>query len=132
VKPASPLRTGIAIGCAVVAGVLLLLSLAHLSTGIVAITRCAAWEGLALAIGIDMGLVASEAAQLVSRTADRRLRRWCHTVIVGTLLWSGLLNGIAFGTGEGVRLAASVAFGAAVPCLIYALTRISVGLASAR
>jgi hypothetical protein len=133
-RPFVWLQMWVAVGCAAVAATLLVLSLAHLSHGIVAITRCASWEGLALAIGVDAGLIAAEAAQLVAgAAAARAIRRWCNAVIIGTLLWSGLLNAVAFAaSAEGAWLYASIGFGAAIPAMIFALTRISVGLASTR
>jgi hypothetical protein len=133
-SPVNRLPMAVAIGCAAVAATLLVLSLAHLSHGIVAITRCAGWEGFALAVGIDAGLIAAEAAQLVAgAAAARAIRRWANAVIVGTLLWSGLLNAIAFAaSAEGMWVYLSAAFGCAVPLGIFALTRISVGLAQHR
>src|SRR5262245_38798654 len=59
------LQQWVAVGCAVVAMTLLALSLAHLGSGIMAITNCHPVEAFALAIGIDLGLVAAEAALLV-------------------------------------------------------------------
>jgi hypothetical protein len=119
-----------ALGCASVAVVLLGLSLAHLSHGISMITHAAMWESVALAIGVDAGLVAAEAAQLVAgAAASRAIKRWAAAVITGTVAWSGLLNAAAFGANaEGLMLYVSCAFGAAIPMMIFALCRIAVGL----
>ncbi len=126
---------GVAVGCAGVASTLLILSLAHLSHGIVRITHCAEWEAFALALGVDAGLIAAEAAQLVAgATAARAIKRWCMAVIALTLTWSGLLNAVAFAASSegGVWLYVSCAFGLLTPMLVFALTKISVGLMQTR
>src|SRR5262245_26594644 len=78
----SPLQTrrmrqqaiaGTAIGA--VALILTGLSLTHLSHGITIVTGAPAWESWAMAIGIDLGFVALEFANI---TVGERLRRTIH------------------------------------------------------
>ena len=126
----SALQQWVAVGCAVVVTGLLILSLHHLASGIVAITGAPFWEGLLLAIGVDAGLVAAEASMLCAGPAAlRAIRRWAVATISGTVAMSMLLNALAFSANAtGPMFYAAIFFGAAVPLLIFALCRISVGL----
>src|SRR5436190_18157302 len=76
---------GLAI-CAV-ALTLLGLSLTHLAHGIAIVTHAPDWEAWAMAIGIDIGFVALECAQLTAATEKLRrdIARFTKPGIVGTL-----------------------------------------------
>ena len=85
---------------------------------------------LALAIGIDLAMALAEAAQLVAiASTSKGVRRWCTAVIIGTLSMSAALNSVAFASeAEGAWMYAGIGFGLITPALVFALTRISVGL----
>jgi hypothetical protein len=127
----TPSRWVAMVGIAVIAA-LLFLSLSHLAGGIQLVTRCASWEAIALAAGIDVGLVVAESALLVaSATALKIIRRWCTAMIGGTLVVSAALNALAFSNGAaGWWLYASIGFGVFVPVAVFVLTKIVTGLAS--
>jgi hypothetical protein len=111
------------------------LSLSHLARSVVAITGAPFWEALLLAIDIDAGLVAAEAAMLCAGSAAlRAIKRWGVATISGTVLMSMLLNALAFSQSAiaGPMFHAAIVFGASIPLLIFALCRISVGLVSPR
>jgi hypothetical protein len=50
--------------------VLLYLSLSHLARGITIVTGCEMWEGTAMAIGLDLLIVALEVAMVEPRSGD--------------------------------------------------------------
>jgi hypothetical protein len=55
---------------ATVAVVLVALSLSHLAQGIHLVTKAPLWEAWAMAVGIDLGFLALEIAQLSGGNAD--------------------------------------------------------------
>src|SRR5262252_1514313 len=65
-------EAGVAVGAVAVGGMLLVLSLQHLATGVEAITGCSRVEALLLAVGIDLGLVVTECAAIVASPAAAR------------------------------------------------------------
>jgi hypothetical protein len=74
------------------------LSLKHLASGIAGVTGCDAWEGWAMAAGIDLGFVALELAQLsVGDRVRRQIARFAKPAIIGTLAGSATMNAVAFG-----------------------------------
>lgn len=126
----------VAIASLSVTTVLLGLSLVHLATGIEMITKCARWEAVALALGVDAAMVCSEAALLVSgTTALRAIKRWASGTIICTVVASAGLNSLAFASqaAEGsMFFYAAIAAGCAVPALIFSLTKIAAGLVSTK
>jgi hypothetical protein len=64
--PAILCRHAPAAGLGGVILVLLYLSLNHLARGIAVVTLCAEWEGLAMAVGLDLLIVALELAMVVT------------------------------------------------------------------
>src|SRR5262245_21592511 len=82
-----------------VAMVLTGLSLHHLASGIELVTRAPMAEAWAMAVGIDLGFIALEAAQLCAATqaAAKAIGRWSKPAIVGTLVASAVMNALAFG-----------------------------------
>lgn len=124
-----------ACGVAVVGIVLTALSLSHLAAGIALVTGAPALEAWALAIGVDLGFLALELAQLSAATpaVRRQIERFSRPAIVATLAVSAALNAFAFGAAsEGLMLYPAAALGVAVPALIYALSRVAFGLSVAR
>jgi hypothetical protein len=120
---------------AAVAIVLTGLSLAHLAQGIAIVTNAPVAEAWAMAVGIDLGFVALELAQLCAATpATRRaVEQFSRPAIVGTLIVSATMNAFAFGAAaEGVMMYPAAALGVAIPALVYALSRVTFGLAVSR
>jgi hypothetical protein len=89
---------------------LLVLSLQHLAVGVMAITGCGWWEGILLAIGIDLGLVVTECAAIVaSPAAAKSIRLYVWAMITSTLALSAGLNSWAFAQhSEGLMTYASL------------------------
>jgi hypothetical protein len=122
-----------AAGVAAVAVVLTALSLSHLAAGIALVTKAPVAEAWAMAVGIDLGFIALEAAQLAAATAAMRraICRYTVPAILGTLAASGALNALAFAAqADGLLLYPAAALGIAIPGLIYALSRTAFAMAS--
>jgi hypothetical protein len=124
-----------AVAVATVAVVLTALSLAHLAAGIELVTKAPSWEAWAMAVGIDLGFLALEIAQLsaATATAQAAIKRFTAPAIVGTLAASAVMNALAFGAqADGWMLYPAVGLGLAIPALVYALSRVAYGLATTR
>jgi hypothetical protein len=120
---------------AVVGVVLTALSLSHLAHGIELVTRAPTWEAWAMAIGIDLGFVALEIAQLcaVNPKVRSEISRWTKPAILGTIVASAGMNSLAFAAqASGWMMYPAVGLGLAIPALIYCLSRVAFGLAAAR
>jgi hypothetical protein len=120
-------QAGTAVGLGLVALTLTALSLSHLAHGIEGVTGCEAWEGWAMAVGIDLGFVGLELAQLaVGERIRRQITRYARPAILGTLAGSAGMNAFAFGgqAANGYLMAAGIALGVAIPTLIYCLTQV--------
>ncbi len=106
------------------------LSLTHLAAGIKIVTQAPTWEAWAMAVGIDLGFVVLEMAQIVANEKLRRaMAKWAGPAIVGTLIGSAVLNAFAFGAqATGLMIVPAVILGLAIPALIYALTRIGAAM----
>jgi hypothetical protein len=120
-----------ATGIGVVAATLTGLSLSHLAHGIELVTASPSWQAWAMAVGIDLGFVALELAQVtISDKLRKSVSRYSQPAIVGTLCGSAALNAFAFaGNAQGpVMQIAGVVMGIAVPALIYALTRVGAAI----
>jgi hypothetical protein len=118
------------IGLAII--VLTTLSLSHLASGITIVTHSPAWQGWALAIGIDCGFILMELARIttVADKVRRVVERYARPAIAGTLAGSAVMNAFAF-AGDAHTLtmqAAGSVLGCAIPALIYCLTRIAAAL----
>jgi hypothetical protein len=88
-----------------------------------------------MAIGIDLGFIALEIAQLCAATPGVRkdIGRYTKPAIIGTLIASALMNALAFGAqASGPMIYPAIALGIAVPALIYALSRVAFGLSVGR
>lgn len=111
------------------------LSLSHLAHGIKLVTQAPSWEAWSMAIGIDLGFIALEIAQLCAATPGVRkdIGRYTKPAIIGTLIASALMNALAFGAqASGPMIYPAIALGIAVPALIYALSRVAFGLSVGR
>jgi len=129
-------RQQIAAGAvAAVAIVLTGLSLAHLAHGIALVTNAPIIEAWAMAVGIDLGFIALELAQLCAATPTTRraVEQFSRPAIVGTLIVSATMNAFAFGSAAtGLMIYPAAALGVAIPALIYALSRVAFGLSVSR
>jgi hypothetical protein len=84
-----------------------------------------------LAVGIDAGMLGSEAAEIVAhgRKGCSAWVQWAKGYTIGTVLLSMVLNGYAFShhAPDGMSWA-GWSLGAFVPALLYALGRVACGL----
>lgn len=122
-------RSG-AVFATVVIGALMVLSLSHLADGISRITGVAFWRAVAMALGIDMGLVAAESSRVITATTALYQRiRWHSAVVVWTtLVLSMFLNSLAFcerSDAEAYHIALGIALGVILPLLVFLLTRLA-------
>jgi hypothetical protein len=123
----------IAASCPALAGLVVLgLSVTHVAHAIYAITGD--WTGsVLLAIGVDCGMVASEAAWVVYAD-DADTAKWAERVVWGSLAISVGLN--VYGFQEGVASwglwTLAGALGALVPLLVTGLFKVSAGAWKAR
>jgi hypothetical protein len=88
-----------------------------------------------MAIGIDLGFVAMEIAQLCAATPKVReeIGRFTKPAIIGTIVASAIMNALAFGfQAEGWMLYPAVALGVAIPAMVYCLSRVAFGLSVSR
>ena len=107
------------------------LSLAHLAHGVEIITHSPAWQSWAMAVGIDIGFIATELATItVADKLRKAISRFSRPAILGTLGASAAMNAFAFAAdAEGIAMmGAAIALGVAIPALIYALTRVGAAL----
>jgi hypothetical protein len=122
-----------AIGLGAVILVLLYLSLSHLARGIVIVTGCESWEGTAMAIGLDLLIVALECAMVatVGTKAHKAVARFANPALFLAFTWSAGLNAFAFSATSAVlwMTITAAALGFSIPLLIYAGTRAWAALA---
>ena len=122
-----------AAGLGAVILVLLYLSLSHLARGVVIVTGCEAWEGLAMAIGLDLLIVGLECAMVATAgtKAYKPVARFANPALVVAFMWSAGLNAFAFSAASAALWMAVTAasLGASIPALIYAGTRAWAALA---
>jgi len=102
------------------------LSLNHLAHGISIVTHSPIWESWAMAVGIDLGFVAVEVAQMsVTDKLKVEISKYANPTIVGTMVGSAVLNAFAFGSqAEGWMVYPAVIMGVAIPAMIWAMTKI--------
>lgn len=105
---------------------LLFLSVWHLTCGIAELTKTPVFLSLLLGIGIDLGLVATEFAELVA-TEDLNVGRWARRYMVAATVLSAVINSYEFyaRAPEGIGRVLAVVFGVAVPCFVFALGKVS-------
>ena len=113
--------------------VLLYLSLSHLAHGVVIVTGCEAWEGMAMAVGLDLLIVGLECAMVATAgtKAYRPVARFANPALVVAFMWSAGLNAFAFSAASAAlyMVITAAALGATIPGLIYAGTRAWAALA---
>jgi F0F1-type ATP synthase assembly protein I len=109
-----------------VAAVLTGLSLSHLADGIALITHASGWQPWAMAVGIDIGMAATELAALTAGPTVRAQTRWYSaSMLAGTLGLSAAMNSFEFAS-QASSLPFEIAggvFGLAVPAAVYVLIR---------
>lgn len=118
----------VALGAVII--IMLGVSLEHLASGIREITHSAAWSAWALAIAIDVGMVASEVALIVLATFPNiRVAGYAHRYVVSTIVISMALNVWAFWPPASdvavIGMALAVTLGAGIPLGVYHLTRVA-------
>lgn len=110
--------------------IMLGVSLEHLASGIREITHSTVWSAWALAIAIDVGMVASEVALIVLATFPNiRVAGYAHRYVVSTIAISIALNVWAFWPAHGdpavTGMVLAVILGAGIPLGVYHLTRVA-------
>jgi hypothetical protein len=105
---------------------LMAVSLTHLSDGVTQLTAIPAWQGWAMAVGIDCMLIAV-ALTLLTSTVDvkKDIATVAHALEIGTLGMSAYLNALAFTGGTfDLAHATQILFGCFVPAAISGATYI--------
>lgn len=125
-------QTFSAIGVGSIAVTLTALSLTHLAHGIEIVTSAPTWESYAMAIGIDLGFMSAEFANLLASNEKlrRHISKFTNPAIMGTLVGSAAMNAFAFASAAcgWPMICAAIVLGVAIPALIYALTRVGAAL----
>lgn len=118
------LPRGIAYGAFAVAGGLLVLSLAHLTEAISALTGSHWFLSLLLAVGIDAGMAVSEGL-LLTAPEESEASRWATWYVIATIAVSALLNayGFALHAPPGPLWFGAIALGLFVPLAVFALLK---------
>lgn len=112
-----------------VAAGLVFLSVYHLTCAISTLTGSPLVLAVLLAVGIDLGLVASEVAEMIAE--DASVRRWSKVYMLMATAMSMLLNAFEFcahAPDQWFSKLLSVSFGLALPVMIYVLARQAGGL----
>jgi hypothetical protein len=121
-----------AAGIGLVACTVTALSLHHLADGIMLVTKAPTWEAWSEGTGIDLGFVSMELATIAATTDKLRkaISRYTKPAIAGTLAGSAVMNAFAFGMqADGYpMMTAGALLGAAIPALVYCLTRIGAAM----
>jgi len=104
---------------------ILAVSLEHLATGISAITHAPTWAGWALAIAIDVGMIAAEVSAIALGTVVPTAIAFAHRYVVATIGVSMILNVMAFWTPDGslFQKGMAILLGVAIPAGVWTLTR---------
>lgn len=114
-----------AAGIGLVAATLTGLSLKHLAHGVEITTGDGVVESVAMAIGIDLGMIGSELAMLTN-PGNKAIMKWTNPFVWGSLLMSAGMNSFAFAehstSAPGVAL--SILMGFAIPAGIFCLMRV--------
>jgi hypothetical protein len=132
-KTAALRRHSPTVGLGGVILVLLYLSLNHLARGITIVTSTSEWEGTAMAIGLDLLIVALECAMVatVGTKSYKSVARFANPALIVAFVWSAGLNAFAFSAETSIlwMTITAAALGASIPALIYAGTRAWAALA---
>jgi hypothetical protein len=124
------LGIGLVASLGIVVLIMLVVSLEHLATGIQEITQSTSWSAWALAIAIDVGMVASEVALIVLATLPNiMVSTYALRYVVATVVISIALNIWAFWPtdyeGNVIGMSLAVVLGAGIPLGVYHLTRVA-------
>ena len=95
------------------------------------VTNISGWQNWAMAVAIDLGFVTLELAQISAATPQiaKAISRFTKPTIAGTMIGSAAMNAFAFAAqATGYMVAPAIAFGLAIPAMIYALTRVCAAL----
>lgn len=117
-----------------VASLLVFLSIWHLTAAISIMTGSPVVLALFLAIGIDLGLISSELAELVAH-GNVKVRGWARAYMVKATVISCFLNAYEFAAHapEGaLTKGIAITFGILLPVMIFVLARIAAHLYEAR
>ncbi|MFO0806127.1 MAG: hypothetical protein U0791_23745 [Gemmataceae bacterium] len=122
-------RNRVALVLGSVAAGLVFLSVYHLTCAISTLTGSPLVLAVLLAVGIDLGLVASEVAEMIAE--DSSVRRWSKVYMLMATVMSMMLNAYEFAAhapAQWFSQLLSVSFGLALPVMIYVLARQAGGL----
>lgn len=126
-KVRSQLRTARFIGAVDV--IMIGLSLSHLAHGVELVTNCSPAEAWAMATGIDLTFTGLEVGKITCSTdyLRRQVSRWANPTIAGTMAGSAIMNALAFSAqADGLIMKTfAVAFGVALPVLIFNTTQVA-------
>lgn len=120
-------RTAILLGS--VAAGLVFLSVYHLTCAVSTLTGSPLVLAVLLAVGIDLGLVTSEVAEMIAE--DKAVQRWSKVYMAMATVMSMALNSYEFAAHapeHWFSKALSVAFGLVLPVMIFVLARQAGGL----
>jgi hypothetical protein len=123
-------RKRVALVLGSVAAGLVFLSVYHLTCAISTLTGSPLVLAVLLAVGIDLGLVASEVAEMIAED-DKQIQRWSRVYMAMATVLSMLLNAYEFAAhapAQWFSQLLSVSFGLALPVMIYVLARQAGGL----
>ncbi|MBN9519371.1 hypothetical protein J0H58_12750 [bacterium] len=121
-------RTAMVLGS--VAAGLVALSIYHLTCAISTLTGSPLVLAVLLSFGIDLGLVASEVAEMIAGE-DGKVQRWSRSYMLMATVMSMLLNAYEFAAHappHWFSQTLSVGFGLALPLMVYILARQAGGL----
>lgn len=120
-------RTAILLGS--VAAGLVFLSVYHLTCAVSTLTGSPLVLAVLLAVGIDLGLVASEVCEMIAD--DPKVQRWSKVCMAMATILSMLLNSFelaAHAPDHWFSKVLSISFGLVLPVMIYVLARQAGGL----
>ena len=123
-------RKRVALVLGSVAAGLVFLSVYHLTCAISTLTGSPLVLAVLLAVGIDLGLVASEVAEMIAED-DVTVRRWSRVYMAMATVLSMLLNAYEFAAHapeHWFSKTLSVGFGLALPLMVYLLAKQAGGL----
>lgn len=117
-----------------IATMLVALSVWHLTCAVSTLTGSAFVLSLFLAVGIDLGLIASELAELVAH-GNVVVARWSRAYMVKATVLSVILNAYEFAAhapDNTLSKSLAITFGILLPVMIFILARIAAHLHQAR
>jgi hypothetical protein len=121
VKPGRAAMAGVAL-------VALVVSLTHLSNGVITLAETSVWEGWAMAIVFDLFLVADEYLMLTCEFTDKTGKLAAEALLALVVVWSMYLNAVAFSHNHfdfehGVQIGWGITLPLAIMLAVYAASR---------